>query len=316
MFSLTLPTIQSPAVARNEIRTMTATLHKPRMTRSRYSLSIVDTPTLVAAACLAGTATVARKRHVQTGRCGRVTLRAAARALIFDCDGVMGETEGLHREAYNQAFQEFELSTVWSVEYYDELQNSIGGGKPKMRHHFSKHGWPCSKLGDAPTDEAGQIALVDALQARKTEIYKEMVTSGMCKSRPGILALVDEALARDDVKTAVCSASTKEAALNVLSSVLGRERVQRFDVLLLGDDVSKKKPDPLIYNLAAEKLNVSPADCAVIEDSKIGLEAALGASMACYITYTDSTSSQDFSGAKGVFPDATHLSLESIFSEH
>jgi beta-phosphoglucomutase-like phosphatase (HAD superfamily) len=59
-----------------------------------------------------------------------------------------------------------------------------------------------------------------------------------------------------------------------------------------GDDVDKKKPNPKIYNVAAEKLGVSPGECVVVEDSTIGLEAALGAGMRCIITYTPSTKQQ------------------------
>lgn len=59
-----------------------------------------------------------------------------------------------------------------------------------------------------------------------------------------------------------------------------------------GDDVDKKKPDPKIYNVAAQKLGLNPADCLVVEDSTIGLQAALGAGMRCIITYTPSTKQQ------------------------
>lgn len=60
----------------------------------------------------------------------------------------------------------------------------------------------------------------------------------------------------------------------------------------IGDDVDKKKPDPKIYNVAAQKLGLDPADCLVVEDSTIGLQAALGAGMRCIITYTPSTKQQ------------------------
>jgi beta-phosphoglucomutase-like phosphatase (HAD superfamily) len=63
-------------------------------------------------------------------------------------------------------------------------------------------------------------------------------------------------------------------------------------LLPAGDDVPKKKPDPLIYRVAAERLGVAPGDCCVVEDSMIGLQAALGAGMRCIITYTPSTKSQ------------------------
>jgi hypothetical protein len=58
-------------------------------------------------------------------------------ALLFDCDGVILETEELHRLAYNAAFEAADLTidgeaVFWSVQYYDVLQNTVGGGKPKM----------------------------------------------------------------------------------------------------------------------------------------------------------------------------------------
>lgn len=56
--------------------------------------------------------------------------------------------------------------------------------------------------------------------------------------------------------------------------------------------MDKKKPDPKIYNVAAQRLGVDPADCVVVEDSTIGLQAALGAGMRCIITYTPSTKQQ------------------------
>lgn len=63
-------------------------------------------------------------------------------------------------------------------------------------------------------------------------------------------------------------------------------------VLTAGDDVDKKKPDPKIYNVAAQKLGLEPAECVVVEDSTIGLQAAMGAGMRCIITYTPSTKQQ------------------------
>jgi hypothetical protein len=65
-------------------------------------------------------------------------------ALLFDCDGVIVETEELHRNAYNLAFERFGLTlpstgnkVVWDIPYYDILQNTIGGGKPKMHYYFN-----------------------------------------------------------------------------------------------------------------------------------------------------------------------------------
>eukprot|EP00904_Undaria_pinnatifida_P009252 jgi/Undpi1/5457/HiC_scaffold_2.g00736.m1 len=224
-------------------------------------------------------------------------------ALIFDCDGVILESESLHREAYNTVFREFDVDYNWTPEYYDELQNKVGGGKPKMRYYFGENGWPQSKLGGPPQTDDEKTLLIDSLQDRKTNIYKEFVANGTAMLRPGIQRLIDETRAIAGGKMAICSASTKDACLFVLDNLLGKENLDKFDLILAGDDVSQRKPHPMIYKLASEKLGVPPERCMVIEDSLIGLEAALGARMNCVITYTESTKSQDFAGSVKVYPD-------------
>lgn len=80
----------------------------------------------------------------------RVSISASSsrslQALIFDCDGVILESEHLHRQAYNDAFSHFNvvcpsspssLPLNWTPDFYDVLQNQIGGGKPKMRWSLS-----------------------------------------------------------------------------------------------------------------------------------------------------------------------------------
>lgn len=63
-------------------------------------------------------------------------------ALIFDCDGVLVDTErDGHRVAFNRAFAEAGLGTEWSVARYGELLTT-GGGKERMRRHFDETGWP------------------------------------------------------------------------------------------------------------------------------------------------------------------------------
>jgi len=240
---------------------------------------------------------------------------ANTQAVLFDCDGVIVVSEELHRLSYNQVFEEYDTNTLWSEEYYDILQNSVGGGKGKMRYHFRQNGWPASKLGPPPKTREEQEELIDALQERKTEVFEASISAGNAIPRPGILELIDLVLERRDLKAAVCSAATKSSAQKVLLAILGSERLAKFDLLLLGDDVDKKKPDPMIYDLAAERLGVAPSNCVVIEDSKIGLDAAQRAGMPCYITHTDSTKGQDFTGAIAVVADATQLSLVEILSQ-
>mmetsp|Transcript_18043 Transcript_18043/g.38997 ORF Transcript_18043/g.38997 Transcript_18043/m.38997 type:complete len:311 (-) Transcript_18043:426-1358(-) len=245
-------------------------------------------------------------------------------ALLFDCDGVIIETEELHRLAYNAAFKEFNLQidnepVDWSVAYYDVLQNTVGGGKNKMFFHFrnTTGTFPTSEDGKpAPTTPDSEQDLVDRLQATKTNLYKDLIAE-KAQARPGVLELMDQALADDNIRVGVCSASTKEAVTKVLDVTLGEERRKQLDVCILGDDVSKLKPDPLIYVTAAEKLGISVERCVVIEDSIVGLKAAKGAGMRCIITYTASTENEDFYslGCDAKVPElgSTGVTLDMIF---
>ena len=236
-------------------------------------------------------------------------------ALLFDCDGVLVETEELHRIAYNQAFAEFGLEVdgepvVWSEDYYAFLANTVGGGKPKMRYHFTGLGapaaagthpdtakvWPAvtKRDGSVPADEAAGMLLVDDLQDFKTECYKKIVETA--PPRPGVLELMDSAIATPGLAVGICSASTRAGFEKVVDSVVGQERLGKLDVIIAGDDVSNKKPHPEIYNVAAERLGLSKTDCVVVEDSMVGLRAAKAAGMKCVITYTEQTAGEDFYG--------------------
>ncbi|BBN12753.1 hypothetical protein MPTK1_5g22600 [Marchantia polymorpha subsp. ruderalis] len=238
---------------------------------------------------------------------------ASLDALIFDCDGVILESEDLHRRAYNLTFEHFNVKcgsklVDWDTEFYDVLQNTIGGGKPKMRWYFARNGWPTSSLFEtAPESEADQSTLIDSLQDWKTEKYKDLIRSG-AEPRPGVLELMDEARSM----LAVCSAATKSSVVFCLTNLLGKERFEQLDCFLAGDDVKNKKPDPSIYKVAAEKLGANPGRCLVVEDSVIGLQAALGAGMTCVISYTSSTSKQDFAGASASYPNLGGVSLTEL----
>ena len=71
---------------------------------------------------------------------------------------------------------------------------------------------------------------------------------------------MDEAIARPDVAVGICSAATKAGFEKVVNSVVGKERLDKLDVLMAGDDVTKKKPDPLIYNFSERKSRFTRGD--------------------------------------------------------
>ncbi|KAJ8619121.1 hypothetical protein MRB53_015307 [Persea americana] len=221
-------------------------------------------------------------------------------ALIFDCDGVILESENLHRTAYNDAFAHFDVRCppsssqplLWDPDFYDVLQNQIGGGKPKMRWYFGENGWPSSKVfGTPPAADADREKLIDTIQV---------------KPRPGVLRLMDEAKAAG-IKLAVCSAATKSSVILCLENLIGLERFHGLDCFLAGDDVKEKKPDPSIYLTASKKLGVLGKNCLVVEDSVIGLQAATKAGMSCLVTYTSSTANQDFKDAITIYPDLSNV---------
>ncbi|GMJ11682.1 hypothetical protein like AT4G39970 [Hibiscus trionum] len=181
-----------------------------------------------------------------------VSASRSLQALIFDCDGVILESEHLHRQAYNDAFAHFNVRCPpssqplnWDLQFYDVLQNLIGGGKPKMRWYFKEHGWPSSTIFETPPESDEERAkLIDTLQDWKTERYKEIIKSGTVETRPGVLRLMDEAKAAGKM-LAVCSAATKSSVVLCLENLIGMERFKGLDCFLTGDDVKEKKPDPL-----------------------------------------------------------------------
>jgi len=207
------------------------------------------------------------------------------KALIFDCDGVLAETErDGHRVAFNRMFVDKGYEIEWDVTLYKELLK-VGGGKERMKHYFERTSWP-QGAGD-------KDALIKELHQLKTAYYMEMVESGQLPVRPGVVRLVDEAIAAG-IKLAVCSTSNERAVNAVVETLLGPERKAKFNVILAGDVVSKKKPDPEIYTLVLDRLHLEPVECVVVEDNRNGLLAAKGAGLYCVVTTNGYTEDEDF----------------------
>ena len=232
------------------------------------------------------------------------TRRAAARpaatmaisALLFDCDGVLADTEpDGHRVAFNAAFKEKGFADDWSVDKYGQLLET-GGGKERMTAHWDAAGWPAGYAGG---DE--RRALVKELHLRKTAIFNELVEAGSIPLRAGVLRLIDEALA-DGVPVGVCSTSSERAVRNLVRVLMGRERYDALQIFA-GDVVANKKPAPDVYLLAATTMALEPARCVVIEDSSIGLAAAKAAGMKCIITKSSYADREDFTIADEVVDD-------------
>ena len=214
-------------------------------------------------------------------------------ALVFDCDGVLADTERYgHLPSFNQTFVEFGLPLEWSEEEYGR-KLLIGGGKERMASELTPD---FVRANGLPTDPDALAAEVAKWHKRKTQLYTEMVAAGKLPPRPGIRRVISDA---QDAgwKLAVASTSAEASVHAILEYAVGKERADRFDVFLAGDCVPKKKPAPDIYLLALEKLGVDPAEVLVVEDSRNGLEAAYAAGLRCLVTVNGYTEKEDFSEA-------------------
>jgi phosphoglycolate phosphatase-like HAD superfamily hydrolase len=156
----------------------------------------------------------------------------------------------------------------WDLtQYADKVK--IGGGKERMFSLGQDDDFRAVYPVPDSADEWWEI--VTGWHKRKSEIYKEMIAAGAIPGRPGVKRLAEAALAQGWV-LAVCS-------------------------VFAGDMVKAKKPAPDVYNLAVEKLNLNPADCVVVEDSRNGLLAAVAAGMTGVVTFNPLTQHEDFSEA-------------------
>lgn len=201
-------------------------------------------------------------------------------ALVFDCDGVLADTErDGHRLAFNQMFAELGVPIEWDEEMYGR-RLAIGGGKERMASVLTPEFVAANGL---PPDAAGQAALLAQWHRRKTAIYTTMVQEGKLPPRPGIRRLINAA---QDAgwRLGVASTSAEQSVRAILDQAVGVERAERFDVLLAGDVVPRKKPAPDIYLLALERLDARPDEVLVVEDSRNGLLAAVGAGLRCVVT--------------------------------
>src|SRR5574341_374627 len=208
------------------------------------------------------------------------------KAVFFDQDGVIIDTErDGHRVSFNMTFKELGFTDEWSVDYYHELLQ-VAGGKERMKHHSLTRGFN----PPVPPEEIDE--LVKTMHKRKTALFVELIESGQLPLRPGIHRFMKEAMEAGLI-IGVCTTSNEQAAKAITGKILSDIK---FDIVLAGDVVSKKKPDPEIYNLALSKIGLKPDECVVVEDSKNGVLAAKAANMHVVVTTNYYTEKEDLSG--------------------
>ncbi|MDQ0821408.1 HAD superfamily hydrolase (TIGR01509 family) [Arthrobacter sp. V4I6] len=213
-------------------------------------------------------------------------------ALIFDCDGVLADTERYgHLPAFNRTFADFGLPVHWSEADYAGLLR-IGGGKERMASLLTADFVVANKLPAAPE---AQKELLAAWHKSKSQHYAAAVEDGQMPARPGIVRIVDEARSAG-WQLAVASTSAESSVRAVLEHVVGEERAAGFRIYA-GDVVARKKPAPDIYELAIADLGITAKDAVVVEDSENGLRAALAAGLKTLVTVSSYTAEENFEGA-------------------
>ncbi len=210
---------------------------------------------------------------------------APIKAVLWDMDGVLIDTEkDGHRVAFNMAFNDFGFTDHWSVPYYHELLQ-VGGGKERMKRHWETQGF-------SRAVPAGQVdALIKQMHDHKTQLFIQLIRQGRLPLRPGVHRFMHEAI-EAGLKLALCTTSSPNSAMAVIESSLPDIP---FDLVLAGDIVTRKKPDPEVYNLALSRLGLTPEEAFAIEDSRNGVLAARGAGLRVLVTTNPYTAQEDLS---------------------
>lgn len=213
-------------------------------------------------------------------------------ALIFDVDGTLAETEELHRQAFNESFAEAGLPWHWSMQDYRRLLQTTGG-KERIARHMRE------------TGHKGEID-IPALHAAKTARYTTLMATGTLPLRPGVGDLIADARARG-ITLAIATTTSRPNVDALCLACFGAPTEAIFAVTACGDEVPRKKPAPDVYELALTRLNMTADRALAFEDSANGLRAALAAGLACIVTPSVYTETDDFTGALRVLPDLSHM---------
>ncbi|MEI7841826.1 MAG: HAD-IA family hydrolase [Gallionellaceae bacterium] len=220
------------------------------------------------------------------------------KAIIFDVDGTLADTEDAHRIAFNKAFSENQLDWNWDVALYDKLLK-VTGGKERIKYFVESFLTGFEK----PADYDG---FVKNLHVVKTAHYTGMLRNGLIPLRSGVKQLIVDAH-RAGITLAIATTTTPENVSALLEVGLGKDWEKYFSANGCGDIVPNKKPAPDIYDWVLRELKLNAADCIALEDSNNGLRSALAAGIKTYVTINPYTCKQDFSGAAAVFDDLSDL---------
>lgn len=213
------------------------------------------------------------------------------RALIFDVDGTLAETERFgHRMAFNDAFYELGLDWYWDESLYGDLL-AVGGGRERLEAYIRYYRHETTR---------GRSELIDQIHETKARHFKQRVGMGDVKIRPGIARIFSEESWEAGLKLAVATNCSITSLTALTRQFFQRPPEEVFDVVVCGRDLKHKKPAPDAYQIALQRLGLEADECLAFEDSYVGLKAARTVGVPTVVTVSDYTEGEDFAGAKVV----------------
>ena len=211
------------------------------------------------------------------------------KAVIFDMDGVIIDSEPIHFEVDMQTMREFGVNIS-----KDELNKYVGTTNEYM-------------LNDLINKYKIQKSIKEILEY-KMELTIRRIKETKINAISGIPELLIS-LKHNNIKTAIGSSSPKELIITVIEKFqLGKY----FDCIVSGDEVKEGKPKPDIYLEVSKRIGVNPEECIVIEDSRNGVLAAKNAGMKCFGFRNVNSGNQDLSKADIIVDSIRNIDIQII----
>lgn len=212
------------------------------------------------------------------------------KAVLFDMDGVIIDSEPLHHKAYYGMFEEI------GIEVSDILYESF--------------------TGQATLNVCSQLVAIFNLNNQPTELVqiKRRIFTGLFFSDPN-LKLLDgvEDLIKDYYQNGLTLILASSASMQTINNVFNRfELDQYFEAKLSGADLKQSKPHPEIFLKAAETSGFNASECMVIEDSTNGIKAAHAAGIYCIAYQSTHSKNQNYSLADKVIGSFDEIKFESV----
>ena len=210
-------------------------------------------------------------------------------AMIFDVDGVVADTEVLNARASVMMFAELYGTEVAP----EDFREFLGTGD--------------ERYVEGVAEKYGVAIEVAAAVARRKENFFKLLREEPLPAMAGVMELVRGGREAEDCKVAIATSGNKDKQFPVIEGT--GLRLEWFDAVITGDDVSRKKPDPQIYLVTAERLGIAPGRCVVFEDAPAGVAAAKAAGMVC-VAVTSSVAAEKLGAADLVVESLAEVSVE------